>query len=88
MNYRKRPRAVIPPRPSSHTTTKSLWLKRTGRLFEKQGQEISFKHTTSFVANDISSVSGKGGMNSAYASDCYICCPMRLPFQVEISSIC
>ncbi len=43
MNYRKRPRAVIPRRPSGHATTKSLGLKRMGCLFEKQGQGWQFQ---------------------------------------------
>ncbi len=43
MNDRKRPRAVIPRRPSGHATTKSLWLKRMDRLFEKQGQGWQFQ---------------------------------------------
>ena len=42
-NYRKRPKAVIPRRPSRHATTKSLWLKRMGRLWEKQGQGWQFQ---------------------------------------------
>ena len=58
-----------PPLIDGHATTKSLGLKRMGRLFEKQGQDGSFKHTTSFAANDIPSVSGKGGLSSAYPSD-------------------
>ena len=34
---------VIPRRPSGHATTKSLWLKRMGRLFEKQRQGWQFQ---------------------------------------------
>ena len=40
---RRTPRAVIPRRPSGHATTKSLGLKRIGRLFEKQGQGWQFQ---------------------------------------------
>ncbi len=35
-----------------------------------------------FAANEIPSVSGKGGLNSAYPSDFYICRPLTLPFQI------
>ena len=88
MNDRKRPRAVIPRRPSGHATTRSLWLKKNGLPFrENRDKEGSFEHTTSFAANDIPSVSGKGGLNSAYPSDFYICRPLTLPFQTQRSSI-
>ena len=40
------------------------------------------KRTTSVAANDISSVSRKGGLNSAHPSDFYICHPLRLPSQL------
>ncbi len=41
----------------------------SGWIVDKDG---SFKHTTSFAANGIPSVIGKGGLNSAYPSDFYI----------------
>ena len=35
--------------------------------------EIEIEHATSFAANEIPSVSGNGGLSSAYPSDFYKC---------------
>ena len=56
-------------------------------LIEKQGQGWQLRHATSFAASDIPSVSGKGGLNSAYPSDFSRCRPLRLPFPPQASSI-
>ena len=78
MLYRKRPKSSHSAQTKRSCDPKKLVAEVAfSRNKDKDG---SFKNTISLAANEIPSVSGKGGLNSAYPSDSCISHPREIAF--------